>query len=542
MQRASYGQSPPLHHPVPQHVSTVPQLRSPPPPTGSAQSQQHAYGAAAGAGNPYQQQGGSSGNVFGAYGQFMNDPTAHVAAQLGSNAFKQGQEYMEQNISRFVSVSALKHYFNVSNSYVVNKLFLVLFPWRHKPWSRKHAVGANGQEGWYLPPREDINSPDMYIPVMALVTYILLSTLIAGLRGHFQPELLGYTASTSFFVVVVEIVALQLGCYILSISSQSQLLDLVAYSGYKFVGIIVTIIVAEVFNGGTGTGGWVGWTIFLYTFLANSLFLMRSLKYVLLPESPGNSGGPMQIDSRAKRNQRTQFLFFYSYIVQLFFISSPITAATLQAALLGAISNVLAQLITVYKTDAPLAIDWIPVFQFVLFNIIATPPNYLWQDTLESSFPAHPAPSKQSQKEHADDKKKKKQDRKQPEPELSVKNTLIKFLLDQTLGAASNTLLFCFYARSLQVAMAGAPRVTNFFKAVSYWTSPGTIELHRVDFGAVLEAALDDCWPMITAGWKLWPAISLINFTLVKTVQGRNLVGSLAGLAWGVYVSLASSS
>lgn len=67
-------------------------------------------------------------------------------------------------IGRYVNVSALKHYFNVSNSYVVNKLFLVLFPWRHKPWSRKQAVGANGQEGWYLPPREDVNSPDMYIP------------------------------------------------------------------------------------------------------------------------------------------------------------------------------------------------------------------------------------------------------------------------------------------------------------------------------------------------------------------------------------------
>jgi len=75
MQRASYGQSPPLHHPVPQHVSTVPQLRSPPPPPGSAQSHQQGYG-----GTPYQQQGGSAGNVFGAYGQFMNDPTAQVAA------------------------------------------------------------------------------------------------------------------------------------------------------------------------------------------------------------------------------------------------------------------------------------------------------------------------------------------------------------------------------------------------------------------------------------------------------------------------------
>lgn len=175
----------------------------------------------------------------------------------------------------------MKHYFNVSNSYVINKLFLVLFPWRHKGWSRKQAVGANGQEGWYLPPREDVNSPDMYIPVMGLVTYVLLSTLIAGLKGDFKPELLGLTATTSMIIVVVEIISLKLGCYLLSISSQSQLFDLIAYSGYKFVGIIVTIAVAQMFSGGNGTGGWVGWVVFLYTFLANSLFLVSYLADLL---------------------------------------------------------------------------------------------------------------------------------------------------------------------------------------------------------------------------------------------------------------------
>lgn len=314
MHRAA--QSPPLHHPVPQHVSTVPQLRSPPPPPGSAQSHQMGYG-----GNPYQQQqGGNMGNAFGAYGQFMNDPTAQVAAQFGQTAFKHGQEYVEQNLGRYVNVSALKYYFNVSNFYVINKLFIVLFPWRHKPWSRKQVAGANGQDLHYLPPRDDINSPDMYIPVMALVTYILLSTLVAGIRGKFNPELFGYTATTALGVVIFEIIALKVGCYLLSISSQSQLLDLIAYSGYKFVGIIATIAIAEVVNGGKGTGGWVGWLVFIYTFLANSLFLMRSLKYVLLPETSSNSGGPMQTDTRAKRNQRTQFLFFYSYLVQLFFM------------------------------------------------------------------------------------------------------------------------------------------------------------------------------------------------------------------------------
>ena len=68
--------------------------------------------------------------------------------------------------------------------------------------------------------------------------------------------------------------------YILSISNDSQLLDLVAYSGYKFVGIIVTLLAAGILSPLRGTGSWVGWTVFLYTFLANAFFLVSP--YLLL--------------------------------------------------------------------------------------------------------------------------------------------------------------------------------------------------------------------------------------------------------------------
>ena len=117
----------------------------------------------------------------------------------------------------------------------------------------------------------------MYIPVMAFVTYILLSTLLAGLRGAFHPEVMGLTATTAFAVVALEILGLKFGTYVLSISNDSQLLDLVAYSGYKFVGVIVTLVVAEILNRGAGTGGWAGWTVFTYTWAANAFFLVSSL-------------------------------------------------------------------------------------------------------------------------------------------------------------------------------------------------------------------------------------------------------------------------
>lgn len=135
----------------------------------------------------------------------------------------------------------------------------------------------------YLPPRDDLNSPDMYIPIMALVTYILLSTVLAGIRGSFHPELLGSITSTALVVVVVEFIILRAAMYFLGITNDSQFLDLFAYSGYKFVGVIVTLFLSELLTGGRGTNNWVGWTLFVYTWYANAFFLVCKIYCPLSP-------------------------------------------------------------------------------------------------------------------------------------------------------------------------------------------------------------------------------------------------------------------
>jgi len=84
----------PVHHPIPQHVSTVPQLRSPPPPQPPSQPQS-GYG--------YGQQGGGMPQQAGygmhpSFGNFINDPTAQIGFQMGKTAMDAGQQYMEQNV------------------------------------------------------------------------------------------------------------------------------------------------------------------------------------------------------------------------------------------------------------------------------------------------------------------------------------------------------------------------------------------------------------------------------------------------------------
>lgn len=169
----------------------------------------------------------------------------------------------------------------------------------------------------------------------------------------------------------------------------------------------------------------------------------------------------------------------------------------------------------------------------------------LRQEFIETTFPAHPA-QKDSKKSNAEksngsEKKSNAADKKPKDAPLSYKNTAIKFLLDQTLGATVNTLLYSTFIRSLRAATAHAPPSMSFIKAAEWWMAAGAVDFTAVDFQQVWLAAQDEFWPIVTAGWRLWPFVSLINFTLIKSVQGRNLFGAIAGVAWGIYICIATA-
>lgn len=153
----------------------------------------------------------------------------------------------------------------------------------------------------YCVPREDVNSPDMYIPLMAFVTYVIATSFIYGIRGRFHPEVLGYTASRAMAIVLIEFSAIKLGCYLLNIQGDHTVFDLIAYSGYKFVGTLVILAV-----GSLHISRWLYWLTFLYMFAANAFFLLRSLRYVVLPDPTSPSSVTV---TQGQRAARIQFLF-----------------------------------------------------------------------------------------------------------------------------------------------------------------------------------------------------------------------------------------
>lgn len=193
-------------------------------------------------------------------------------------------------------MSRLKTYFNVNNSYVLQKLFIILFPFRHRAWQRTILRDPAGQTIGYRPPREDINSPDLYIPVMGAVTYVLLVGVVLGLRKAFHPEKLGVTATGAVVFILCELLLVKLGAYLLNLGNDVSILDMLAIIGYNFVPLIVTLLF-DLFLGRTAR-----LLAFLYCSLAMAFFMLRSLRYSFLPDT----SAPLVIN---QRRTRVHFLF-----------------------------------------------------------------------------------------------------------------------------------------------------------------------------------------------------------------------------------------
>jgi len=170
----------------------------------------------------------------------------------------------------------------------------------------------------------------------------------------------------------------------------------------------------------------------------------------------------------------------------------------IQSAILSAISNVLAQLISAYQSKTSYSnISLTPIIQFIIYSILNTPINCVWQNKLEEWFPSSkPVPVV---KEKGVEKP----------AGLDIQNTLIKFALDQTVGAGVNIPLFI--------------GIMGLLKGHSVHQIVGTVQR--------------DFMEIYISGAKLWPLVSLVSFAALPAHR-RVIFGSLAGVVWNIYLSL----
>ena len=130
--------------------------------------------------------------------------------------------------------NSFKQYFQVTNKYVVGKMKRLFFPFGSQIWKRTY-ITENGVE-LASPPRHDINAPDLYIPVMAIYTYIIVVGFMVGTKGSFSPKLISSSLSACLVAITLELFLLKTVLYL--ISCPVSFLDLLATISYKFVGYV----------------------------------------------------------------------------------------------------------------------------------------------------------------------------------------------------------------------------------------------------------------------------------------------------------------
>ncbi|KAI0850313.1 hypothetical protein F5Y00DRAFT_233073 [Daldinia vernicosa] len=195
---------------------------------------------------------------------------------------------------------------------------------------------------------------------------------------------------------------------------------------------------------------------------------------------------------------------------------SPMTKATLAAAGLSSASNILAQFLEAYRDGHPFVFDFANFLRFVAVTFITAPPNYMWQQLLERSFPAYERKTSigdiEKQGINGEDVRARGNPEDQ-EPKLNLRNTFAKWFIDCiTLGAIFNT--------------------------VAFFILMGILKSQPV--AQIAQNIRTETIPVIVAGYKIWPFASIISFSCVP-VERRIVFLNFVGLLWGIYMSLVAS-
>ncbi|KAL2217260.1 hypothetical protein M432DRAFT_476925 [Thermoascus aurantiacus ATCC 26904] len=201
---------------------------------------------------------------------------------------------------------------------------------------------------------------------------------------------------------------------------------------------------------------------------------------------------------------------------------SPLTTTFIQSTILNAIANISAQVIDQRKHNKPFTLNIVALVQFVTYGIIIVPINFAWQRYIEARYPgfptvrgststttATPGPPPPDDDDLLPRKEKPARGAAATTQPSGMRNFVIKWLLDQTVGSVMNIILFIVLINLLKGASATA-----------IWDAVGK-----------------DLYPIMIARLKYRPVVSTLMYTVVP-VDRRVVFGSACGVIWGIYLSL----
>lgn len=179
-------------------------------------------------------------------------------------------------------LGGMRNYLNVSHRYVWERVVQLIFPFAANRFAYSGMAGTDfgSSEAALRLTAEPWRSADLYVPMMALMTYVILYA--AGRGGSdFHPDILYDTAAFAGLLVGVEVGVARTSCYLLGMPSLA-FWESAGVAGYKFVHLSVVLFFRLVFLRGGEQVSLVYWSLFTYLAVAAAVatfnFLRQPLK------------------------------------------------------------------------------------------------------------------------------------------------------------------------------------------------------------------------------------------------------------------------
>lgn len=216
----------------------------------------------------------------------IDDECPEMEIELGKEALKRSAEYVNIGMEKMpfekVSFRSLRKYFEIDNVFVARKLLLIVFPFNNSGWR---------DDG------DGLTRPELYIPMMSFISYILLRMLYLGVEGAFSPERFGIVFSRLMFLEMICVMVMKMAGYFVDV--HLDVVDMVCYDGYKYVAMVVLGLMMM-------CGGYVRMIVSVYVYVSFFVFLSRSMKRRVI----GND---------VNRSKKIYFLFG-SVMIQVFIV------------------------------------------------------------------------------------------------------------------------------------------------------------------------------------------------------------------------------
>ena len=224
-----------------------------------------------------------------------------------------GTAFVSNNYAKYLSSARTRAYFDVTESYVWNKLRLILCPFLHRgSWARIPDHGGPGTSasyghnydqtgaypdaarrsgGNFRPPSSDVNAPDLYLPLMGFWSYVFTASALQASLGTFTPESVAKHASWGAMCWFLEGATVWAALRSLStarVKVSAPALDVAAYVGYAFVLVTATLLVRLLVPSLSPTARALQT---LWASACSGVFIVKTVKRVIFSEARQHAHG-----------------------------------------------------------------------------------------------------------------------------------------------------------------------------------------------------------------------------------------------------------